>query len=264
MASVLKTIYEDKQVLVAHRKELMPMQRLEERIEQGDLPRPFAGKITRLVKNKKTALIAEIKKTSPSAGTIRDDFDPQTLAQAYHKGGAACISVLTDINHFQGKDEFVQQVRQSVPLAVLRKDFMIDPYQIYESRAIGADAVLLIMAILTRNGARQMAQIAQKLGMAVLVEVHNQEELKQALDLETPLIGINNRNLKNMEVSLETTRLLAKKIPRDRTVICESGIKTREDVQWVKKKAKTHAFLVGESLMRQRDVETATRKLLAV
>lgn len=260
--NVLKRIYETKLQHVQSRKQLLPVAALKERIKDQGLPRPFVGRIARVVEKKKPALIAEIKKASPSKGTIREDFDPPSLALAYAEGGATCLSVLTDQPYFKGRDEYLEQVRAVVPLPVLRKDFMIDPYQIYESRALGADCILLIMTLLTKGMATKLMRLAEELGMGVLVEVHNEAELKMALSLDARMIGINNRNLQTMEVSLENTVRLAAKIPRSKLVICESGIYTHQDVTMIQKKAKVHSFLVGESLMRQGDVEFATRALL--
>jgi indole-3-glycerol phosphate synthase len=226
---------------------------------------PVARGFKKFIRNKieagKVALITEVKKASPSKGLIRADFNPAEIAISYEQAGAACISVLTDEKYFQGHDDYLKQVKASVKLPVLRKDFMVDTYQIYESRAIGADCILLIAAALEDDLMHEMENIAHELGMDVLVEVHNAEELERALKLKTELIGVNNRNLKTLEVDINMTKKLAPLVPDNRIIICESGISTYDDIVEMQK-VKANTFLVGESLMRQEDISAAVKNLL--
>ena len=217
--------------------------------ESRVLTRDFVGAIKAKIAAGKPAVIAEIKKASPSKGVLREDFIPADIAQSYAEGGAACLSVLTDVQFFQGEVDYLKQARASCQLPVLRKDFMVDPYQIYESRSMGADCILLIAACLDDAQMKDLEAIARSLDMAVLVEVHDGAELERALTLKTPLIGINNRNLKTFEVTLDTTLALRASVPSDRILVTESGIQTRDDVLRMGA-AGVNAFLVGEAFMR--------------
>ncbi|MBP9685324.1 MAG: indole-3-glycerol phosphate synthase TrpC [Rhodoferax sp.] len=226
------------------------------------LTRDFVGAMRAKIAAGQAAVIAEIKKASPSKGVLRADFIPADIAQTYAEHGAACLSVLTDKQFFQGQVDYLKQARASCPLPVLRKDFMVDAYQLYESRAMGADAILLIAACLDDAQMKDFEAIALGLDMAVLVEVHDATELERALKLKTPLVGINNRNLKTFEVSLDTTLTLKREVPADRLLVCESGIHTRDDVLRMAA-AGVNAFLVGEAFMRAADPGEALAALFA-
>jgi len=260
MTDVLTRIRAAKRDHVAARKAEAPLTDVEARARDAAPPRGFARALADAAATDGFGLICEIKKASPSRGVIRDDFDPSSLARAYRDGGATCLSVLTDEPYFQGADAHLTQARAAVDLPVLRKDFMLDPYQIAETRALGADAVLLIMAALSDDQARELAEAARGWNMDVLVEVHDGDELERARALPAPLIGINNRDLKTLDVDLDTTRRLAPRVPADRLTVCESGLHTPEDLRAMRDVG-ARAFLIGESLMRHADVTAATRAL---
>ena len=249
MSDILKKIVAVKheEIALAAQKKSLAMVRAD--AESRVLTRDFVGAIQHKIQQGQAAVIAEIKKASPSKGVLRADFIPADIAQSYAEHGAACLSVLTDAQFFQGSVDYLKQARASCDLPVLRKDFMVDAYQVYEARAMGADCILLIAACLDDAQMKDLEAIARGLDMAVLLEVHDAEELNRALKLKTPLVGINNRNLRTFEVSLDTTLGMLKDVPSDRILITESGILTTDDVQKMRD-AKVNAFLVGEAFMR--------------
>ncbi len=260
---ILQTILAKKVEEVAKRKLGMSITNLQDIASGVEAPRGFYNALHSKVLAKKPAIIAEIKKASPSKGVIRENFQPLAIAQDYAMNGAACLSVLTDKEFFQGSEAYLQMVRERCPLPVIRKDFMIDVYQVYEARALGADCILLIVAALTDSVMHELANVATQLGMDVLVEVHDADELQRALTLETKLIGINNRNLRTFATSLQTTLALKTAIPADRIVITESGIHTAEDVQLLLEND-VYAFLVGEVFMRAASPGQKMRELFAL
>ena len=259
--TILDKISAYKREEIAAAKAQIPLAEVEDAARQAPRVRPFGETVAACAEEGRYALIAEIKKASPSRGLIREDFDPASLALAYASGGAACLSVLTDGPSFQGDAEHLLEARKVCALPVLRKDFMLDPYQIPQSRAMGADCILIIMAAVDDFLAMELAGAANDWDMDVLAEVHNEDELDRALSLPTSLIGINNRNLKTFETSLDVTERLLPLMPRGRLAVSESGIFTHADIVRLAA-AGAHAFLVGESLMRQADVAGATRQLL--
>jgi indole-3-glycerol phosphate synthase len=255
---ILRRICADTAAEVARRKPLG----LGDRLAAAPAPRGFATALDAKVAEEKFGIIAEIKRASPSGGDIRPHFDPAELAAAYQRGGAACLSVLTDGPYFRGTDDDLLRARAGCDLPVLRKDFMIDAYQVYEARAMGADAILLIAACLDDAHMAEMEAVARSLDMAVLVEVHDRAELERALKLKTRLVGINNRNLKTFEVSLQTTLDMLPDVPADRLLVTESGIQTPEDVRRMRE-AQVNAFLVGEAFMRATEPGEALAKLFS-
>ena len=262
MSDTLARISADKREDVARRKAARGLTTIEDAARQASPPRGFAERLAAAVAAGRYGLIAEIKKASPSKGLIRADFDPAALARAYRDGGASCLSVLTDEPYFRGKDEYLVAAHAAVDLPVLRKDFMLDPYQIAESRALGADAVLLIMAALGDDQASELHGAASGWGMDVLVEVHDGAELARALRLPARLIGINNRNLKTFAVDLTIAERLAPMVGSGPIIVAESGLSTPADLARMER-AGASIFLIGESLMREPDVAAATRRLLA-
>jgi molybdenum cofactor biosynthesis protein MoaC len=263
MRDVLSEICAAKRAHIARQKATVSEAALLSELAEAPRLRPFAAALEQHLSEGRYALIAEIKKASPSAGLIRAHFDPAALARAYEAGGASCLSVLTDTPYFQGSDDDLAAARRAVRLPALRKDFILDPYQVLESRRIGADCILLIMAALSDATASELTATAAELGLDVLAEVHDGAELDRALRLGVRLIGINNRNLKTLETDLRTTEILAREVPSDRLVVAESGIRQPEDLDRLAA-AGARCFLVGESLMREPDVTAATRRLLGL
>jgi len=261
-SDILQRILARKAQEIEARNAALPLRELSARC--SDLPdtRGFAAALEAKIEAGQAAVIAEIKKASPSAGVIRADFDPAAIARSYEVGGAACLSVLTDMDFFQGCDAYLQQARAACALPVLRKDFTIDAYQVYEARALGADAILLIVAALGDAALLELALLAADLDLDVLVEVHDQAELERALEIPAPLVGINNRNLRTFETRIETTLNLRERVPDERVLVSESGIRTPEDVKRLRA-AGVHAFLIGEGFMRAAEPGKELARLFA-
>jgi len=257
----LARILADKYEEVRERSAAIPLAEMERRARDAPRPRDFTGALCAAVGEGRVGLIAEIKRASPSGGLIRDPFDPAALARAYQEGGAACLSVLTDGPYFRGSAEDLVLARAACDLPVLRKDFMVHPWQVFEARAMGADCILLILAALSDDQAQELEDVARSLDMAVLAEVHDRRELDRSLGLETRLIGVNNRNLKTLHTDLATSEELVPLIPADRIPVGESGIRTPEDVRRMCR-AGARCLLVGESLLRQADVAKAAGELI--
>ena len=267
MSDILDKIVATKKIEVASDSKKISLGNQRDQAEENNhdtllKPRGFIQSIHQKIASGEAGVIAEIKKASPSKGVLRENFQPAQIAQSYEKNGAACLSVLTDKDYFQGENAYLQAARAACGIPVLRKDFTIDPYQIYEARAIGADAILLIVACLDLNQMKELETCAHELGLDVLVEVHSAPELEQALELKTPLLGINNRNLKTFEVTLQTTLSLLSMVPPGKTLVTESGIMTRADVQLMRDH-QINAFLVGEAFMRADDPGIALSELFS-
>lgn len=260
--AVLRDILRRKREEVGQRRVSRSLASLESAITEQSAPRGFAKAVQAAAGEPRSAVIAEVKKASPSKGVIRADFDPPQIAASYERGGAACLSVLTDVDFFQGADDYLRSARAACGLPVLRKDFVIDPYQVVEARALGADAILLIVAALEQAQMLELAAAARETGCDVLVEIHDRAELDRALEVDSPLLGINNRDLRTFESSLDTTFALLPHVPAGRTVVTESAIHTRDDVARMRD-AGVHAFLVGEAFMRAKEPGEKLRELFA-
>jgi len=262
VSNILEKIISVKHREIEESRSVVALSDLEKQCSSLPPTRDFVHALRSRVEKFQPAVIAEIKKASPSKGVIREDFDPVKIAKSYEQSGAACLSVLTDREFFQGAPEYLTAVKSTTSIPVIRKDFIIDPYQVFEARAMGADCILLIVAALTGSQMRELEKVAQQADLAVLVEVHSEVELEKALELKTPLIGINNRNLRTFETNIETSIKLSENIPDGRIVITESGIHTREDVRLMVESS-IYSFLVGEALMRQPDPGAALEGLFS-
>jgi len=260
MANILDTIIATKFEEIKESQKIKSLDQLKDEVRSASQPREFIKAIEIQLAKNKSAVIAEIKKASPSKGVIRENFNPKEIAISYEKAGATCLSILTDQKYFQGHANYLKEARAACSLPVLRKDFMVDPYQIFEARAMGADCILLIVAALSLDLMRELEEMTHSLGMNVLVEVHNQEELDLALQLKTPLLGINNRNLKTFDVSLTTTFDLIKNISTDKIIVTESGIFTGDDVKLMQDHH-VNTFLIGEAFMRESDPGNSLKTL---
>ena len=262
ISNVLERIYQDKLIEVRNKKKLISGQEICAQIKCSEIKiKDFTEVLNTKIKQNQIAIIAEVKKASPSKGIIRQNFDPVEIALTYEQNGASCISVLTDEKYFMGSNQYLTSVKKAVNLPILRKDFIIDPYQIWEAKLIGADCILLIMAMLDEKLAIELENEAIKIGIQSLIEIHDEDDLKKALKLKSRLIGINNRNLKTLEVDLKTTKILAPQIPEDKIIICESGIKDKKDIDEMKAHG-IKAFLIGESLMKESNIGLALKNLI--
>ena len=261
MNDILRKIEAYKRREITESKVRVPRATLEREIRDQSPPRGFVKALERAIEAGRFALIAEIKRASPSKGLIRDDFEPTAIARCYQEGGATCLSVITDAPSFRGAPQHLMEARAATPLPILRKDFLFDPYQVYEARAWGADCILIIMAAIDDETARTLNKTAHDLGLDVLIEIHDERELERALTLEARLIGVNNRDLRTFETSLAVCERLMPLVPPDRIVVAESGIGSHGDCRRLAD-AGVQAFLVGETLMRQKDLTSATRALL--
>ncbi|MAR79328.1 MAG: indole-3-glycerol phosphate synthase [Rhodospirillaceae bacterium] len=261
MKNILNEICNYKKNFVEERKRILPLKKLEELCKVTNKTRGFHNAIINSSKKNKLALIAEVKKESPSAGLLFKNYEPEKIAKIYEDSGASCISILTDEKYFKGSTNDLKEVKENTNLPCLRKDFIIDPYQVYESKALGADAILLIMAVLEDNLAIEIEKLALKLNLDVLIEVHNRKEIERALNLQSKLIGINNRNLKTLKTDIENTKTLAPFIPKDYTLVSESGLKTNKDIIKLSKYG-VKGFLIGESLLNTESIYNATKKIL--
>ena len=257
---ILKKIIHRKQEEISTRKQIIAESSLIDKIQEASSVRGFVNSMRQKIAAGEPAVIAEIKKASPSKGVIREDFKPAEIAKSYQQGGASCLSVLTDIDFFQGSDEYLKQARAACDLPVIRKDFIVDTYQVYEARAMGADCILLIVAVLTDEQMSTLYSLARDLGMDVLIEVHDEEELQRSLPLGADLVGINNRNLRTFETSLNTTIDLLSQIPKNRIVVTESGIHSVDNIKLMRDH-QVNAFLVGEAFMRADEPGTELKKL---
>jgi len=258
---ILDKIIEQKKLEITKEKQELPLSDIKNQLQNSNIPKnSFIAKIESDIAKNNIAIIAEVKKASPSKGIIREDFDHLEIAKIYENSGASSISVLTDEKFFQGSKEYLTQIKKEVNLPLLRKDFIIDPYQIYQAKLIGADCILLIMSILSEEEAINLEKIAIENDLDVLVEVHNEEELQKALKLQTKLIGINNRNLKNMTINVNNSINLSKNIPQDKIIICESGISDKDDIKLMQEN-NINCFLIGELFMRQNDIGKKLQEL---
>lgn len=261
MKNILEEIYQQKLIEVRNRKKELSVQEICQKTKCQEPPRDFYAALKAKDQNVEIGLICEVKKASPSHGIIREDFNHLEIAEIYEKAGATCLSILTDEKYFMGKSDYLKEIRQNTNLPILRKDFIVDTYQIYEAKMLGADCILLIVAMLDDEKLAELEQCALDAGLSVLIEVHNEEELQRASKLKSKLLGINNRDLKTLKVDLKTSLLLSEQVPTDYVLISESGIKDKLDIELLQQ-AGINCFLIGEHFMRQRDIEKAVHEIL--